>query len=93
MLHAFLSIKSDVQSLLEETLSTNLSKREKKLHSHPKTSLIFNTLIETNLSDFALTTTTRVTSTNTNIDTNNHVADIVNKVLYTTFLEISTTLL
>jgi hypothetical protein len=54
MLHAFLSIKSDVQSLLEETLSTNLSKREKKLHSHPKTSLIFNTLIETILSGFAL---------------------------------------
>jgi hypothetical protein len=81
-----------MQSLLEETLSTNLSKREKKLHSHPKTSLIFNTLIETILSDFALTTTTRVTSTNTNIDISNHVAHIVNKVLYTIFLGISTTL-
>jgi hypothetical protein len=57
MLHTFLSIKLDVQPLLEETLSINLSKREKKLHSHPKTSLIFNTLIETILSGFALTTT------------------------------------
>jgi hypothetical protein len=79
MLHPFLSKPLDVHSLLVDTLSTNLSKRENNCDPLPAP-FFFLIVLGTLLHTFSLPiTTSGIACAVDKSDTSNHITDIGNK--------------